>query len=66
MYFDNDVIVLKPWDDIRVYPFSLGRETRSFLSNGLIVSRESMEMLHVCCVVYSEHEIYVNNSENTD
>ena len=46
MYFDNDVILLKSWDDIRVYPLSMGRATNGAISNGLMVS--------ACCQV-SEH-----------
>ena len=40
MYLDNDAFVLKSWDDLRVYPITMGRATSSkpTVSNGLIVS----------------------------
>ena len=38
MYLDNDAFVLKSWDDLRVYPITMGRATARTVANGLIVS----------------------------
>jgi len=38
MYFDNDLIVLKSFDDLRLFPLALGRENEEKVSNGIIVS----------------------------
>ena len=37
LYFDNDVIVLKSFDDMRIYPMALGRATKYAVSNGIMV-----------------------------
>lgn len=37
MYFDNDVIVVKSFDDMRIHQLALGRETKLAVSNGIMV-----------------------------
>ena len=61
MYFDNDVILLKSWDDIRVYPLSMGRVTRSAISNGLMVSYSAI-LFHIHLNI-SSSIIHLNGKE---
>ena len=37
IYFDNDVIVLKSFDDMRIHQIAMGRAMPSAISNGIIV-----------------------------
>jgi len=50
IYLDNDVIALKSFDDLRIFPFTLGRATTLHVSNSIMVS-----------VVSTVFDIRVNN-----
>ena len=37
MYFDNDVFIIKSFDDLRIHTLALGKASLSSVSNGIMV-----------------------------
>ena len=45
MYFDNDVIIVKSFDDMRIHDLALGRATDLAVSNGIMVCINKAKLL---------------------